>query len=389
MHVLLLPSWYSTADKPWRGTFFRDQALALRRHGLRVGVAFVERRSLNRFSPGALLSQHFQITSSDEEGLPTVRMKGWSTFAQTTTGSLIWSALTRRLVRSYVATCGMPDLIHGHGAMWGGYAAMLCAREFRRPYVVTEHASSILMLDVPRSDRRRVGSTYRNAARVIAVSAALKASVDCVAGRTVAEVVPNTVDTDYFDLPPVPRRRRPFVFLAVGDLVPDKRFDLLVRAFARVHERDSATRLVIAGAGRERQRLEELASARRVADAVELPGALDRDRVRRQMWNANALVVPSSFETFGVVLIEALATGLPVVATRCGGPEEIVNAGLGLLTTSGDEQALAASMIAMLAGDFRPEALREEVARRFGYGEIAPRLCEVYGDVAGQWREVA
>ena len=89
MHVLFLPSWYSMADKPWRGAFFRDQALALTRHGLRTGIAFVERRSLSRLTPAALVRQHFQITSRDEDRLPTVRMKGWSTFAQTTTGSLV------------------------------------------------------------------------------------------------------------------------------------------------------------------------------------------------------------------------------------------------------------------------------------------------------------
>ena len=50
MHVLFVPSWYSTVDKPWRGAFFRDQATAIKRLGLDVGVAFVERRSLSRRS---------------------------------------------------------------------------------------------------------------------------------------------------------------------------------------------------------------------------------------------------------------------------------------------------------------------------------------------------
>ncbi len=386
MHVLFLPSWYSTAEKPWRGTFFRDQALALTRHGLRVGVAFVERRSLSRFNPAALVAQHFQITAGDEDDMPTIRMKGWSTFAQTTTGSLIWSALTRRLVRSYVEKHGAPDLIHGHGAMWGGYAAMLCARELRRPYVVTEHASSILTLDVPRADRRRVASIYRNAARVIAVSGALKASVDCVAGKEVAEVVPNAVDSDHFLLPPAPRRRRPFVVLGVGDLVPGKRFERLVRAFARVHAVNGDTRLVIVGEGRERQRLRDLAAGH---PAIEFTGALDRDGVRRKMWDANALVAPSEFETFGVVLVEALSTGLPVVATRCGGPEEIVTPDLGLLTDCGDEPALVEAMTSIMNRDFRPQSLRDEVVRRFGFAEIAARICETYENAAMERREVA
>ena len=69
MHVLLLPSWYHTEDKPWRGMFFRDQALSLIRHGIRAGVAFVERKRVASVTPSALLRQRFQIRSADEEGI--------------------------------------------------------------------------------------------------------------------------------------------------------------------------------------------------------------------------------------------------------------------------------------------------------------------------------
>ncbi|HXH41282.1 MAG TPA: glycosyltransferase family 4 protein, partial [Thermoanaerobaculia bacterium] len=120
MHILHLPSWYSTSDKPWRGMFVRDQALALSAAGVQVGVAFVERRSLSRFTGLNLTVSHFQTEARDEDDVPTIRMKGWSTFAQTVTGSLLWSRLMRRLVESYALVYGVPDLIHGHAALWGG-----------------------------------------------------------------------------------------------------------------------------------------------------------------------------------------------------------------------------------------------------------------------------
>ncbi|HLJ75516.1 MAG TPA: glycosyltransferase, partial [Thermoanaerobaculia bacterium] len=144
MHALLLPSWYHTGDKPWRGMFFRDQALALIRHGVRAGVVFVERKSFSTLTPAAAFRQRFQIESANERGIPTVRMKAWGVFPQTTRGGLAWTWLTKRAVRAYVATHGLPDIIHGHGALWGGYAAMLVARELGVPYVITEHASSAM-----------------------------------------------------------------------------------------------------------------------------------------------------------------------------------------------------------------------------------------------------
>jgi glycosyltransferase involved in cell wall biosynthesis len=389
MHILLLPSWYDTVDKPWRGTFFKDQALSLMKHGLRVGIAFVERRSLSRLRPMDLLRHRFQITAGEEHGVPTVRMKGWSTFAQTTAGALVWTSLTRRLVASYISSYGVPDVIHGHAALWGGYAAMLVARDHSRPYLVTEHASSILILNVSRGDSRRVRDTYRNASRVIAVSEALKASVDCVAGRPVADVVPNTVDPSFFRLPPEPRRTRPFVFLSVGDLVPSKRTGLLIRAFARLHKQNPQTRLVIVGAGRQAPKLSDLTNALELDGVVTFTGSLTRPGVRQQMWDANALVVSSDYETFGVVLLEALSTGIPVIATRCGGPDDIITPDIGALIACNDEEALARAMSDFVARSFDPLHLRASVTRRFGYDEIARRLCEIYDAAATNRREVA
>src|SRR5439155_15899932 len=95
---------YPTADEPWRGTGVRDQALALARSGVKVGVAFVERRSLAKLNPATLVASHFQTVSRDDEGVPTLRMKGW--------GSLGWAHLTRRLVRFYIEIHGRPDLLH-------------------------------------------------------------------------------------------------------------------------------------------------------------------------------------------------------------------------------------------------------------------------------------
>ena len=389
MHILLLPSWYSTIDKPWRGTFFSDQARALEQHGLRAGLAFVERRSLSRLNPVTLLSSHFQIVSRVEDDVPTLRMKGWSTFAQTTAGAMLWVDFTRRLVRAYCARHGTPDIVHGHSAMWGGYAAMIAAQELGRPYVITEHSSSILMLNIAPSVRRRIRDAYRNAARVVAVSSALKASVDCITGRSSATVLPNTVDSEYFSLPSTPRTTKPFVFLAVGDLVPSKRFDLLIRTFALLHRQERDTRLVIVGDGKQREHLKNLATLHSVRDAVKFTGALSRPAVRQQMWEANALVMPSDFETFGVVLIEAMATGLPVIVTRCGGPEEIVNAEAGSLVDCSDGKGLLHAMSEFLTRTFDPQQIRSDVRRNFGYGAIADGLCSLYHSVVARKREVA
>ena len=342
--------------------FFRDQARALIRSGAHAGVAFVERKSFSTFSPAAAMRQRFQIESQSEDGIPTVRMKAWGVFPQTMRGAMAWCWLTRRLVREYVAIHGMPDVIHGHGALWGGYAAMLSARDLGLPYVITEHASAVMTGEISAMKRAIVEDVYRNAAAVVAVSRALQRAIGD------AEVIPNCVDEEFFR--PVARRSRsPFTFLFAGDLVRSKRVDLLLRAFARGR---AGARLVIVGTGRQ---------AYPHHDGVRFTGALDRAGVREEMWRANALVLPSDYETFGVVLIEALATGLPVIATRCGGPQEIVTRDDGILVDCGDEAALAGAMASIRRRTFSADRLAASAAARFGYKAIAPRLWDVYQSV--------
>ncbi|MBV8520090.1 MAG: glycosyltransferase [Acidobacteria bacterium] len=382
MHVLLLPSWFDTVDKPWRGTFFRDQATALRRRGVDAGIAFVERRSLGHLRPRALHKSHFQVTFEHGE-VPIARMRGWSVVAQTVPGGLLWCSLMRRLVHRYIDVYGMPDLIHGHAGLWGGYAALRTASELGIPYVVTEHASRVLVGEREPRRRQLLAETYQHAAAVITVSRALQRSVEPLMNGRRTIVVPNTVDLDFFTMPRKPRTRTPFRFLTVCDLVASKRVDLAIRALATLRQRGVDATLTCAGTGKEAAALEQLARDLGIANAVTFTGALPRDAVRRELHRANALVHPSLFETFGVVLIEALATGLPVLATRCGGPSEIIDPSLGELVDPGSEDQLTAAMLRMTERTFDANALRASVANRFSYDAIGAQLVSLYQRILG------
>lgn len=368
-------------EKPWRGSFFREQAIALKRHGVRAGFAFVERRSVRRMLPSRMMANHFQIVLDDNDGIAVARMKAWSIFAQTTAGALLWCALMRRLVRAYVEVHGVPDLIHAHAALWGGYAALQAARDLQRPYVITEHASCVLTGRLRRTKRRFAVDAYEKASAVIAVSHVLEDKVNALVGRPLSVVVPNTVDTDYFTLPPNPRLRTPFNYLAVCDLVPGKRADLLIQAFATLLRSGATATLTIVGTGPELGRLRALVAAENVASSVIFTGAKTRDGVRREMWRANALVLASDFETFGFVLVEALSTGLPVIATRCGGPAEIIKPGLGSLVDCDDQVQLASAMRLAMFRRFDEFQLRSYAVEHFGHEHVGGELRALYRDI--------
>ena len=375
MHVLMLPSWYSTPEIPWNGVFFENQAVALARAGARVGVAFVEGRSLRSFSLSRVPESHFQVECSVTRGVTTLRMKGWNPLAQTAIGARLWTGLSERLVRSYVQRFGVPDVLHAHAALWAGKVAVRMGRSLSRPAVVTEHASKVLLEILEPEERRETADVYREADAVLAVSRALLARVSRLAGRA-GYVVPNMVDFDFFTVPPVPRRREPFTFVSVGNLVAGKRLDHLIRAFARASATCPDIRLVLVGSGSEADSLRQVAQTCGVSERVEFAGGLSPAGVRERMWQANTLVLPSSVETFGVVLVEALATGLPVISTRCGGPEDIVEDGLGLLVDNDD--ALVEAMVSIIGRRFSENRVRDRAMHRFSFETVARQLLRIY-----------
>ena len=378
MHVLVLPSWYSTPEVPWNGLFFEDQAVALARAGARVGIAFVEMRGLRNLSPSRLRESHFQVVSSEHRGVTLLRMKGWNTVAQTAAGARVWAALSNRLVARYVRRHGVPDVIHAHAALWAGRVAVRMARTLSRPCVVTEHSSVVMRGALTPSERHEANRVYRQADAVLAVSRVLLQAVEAIAGSPLGRVVPNAVDFEFFSLPAAPRRREPFTYLCVCNLITNKRVDRLIAAFASASNACPGSRLVIVGDGPDAGRLRRLADQSAVARQVEFAGGLSPEGVRARLWTANALVLPSAFETFGVVLVEALATGIPVISTRCGGPEDIVEPELGLLVEGDDDEALAEAMVAVTTRTYPEGDLRRRAMARFSFENVARMLLGVY-----------
>lgn len=166
------------------------------------------------------------------------------------------------------------------------------------------------------------------------------------------EPFPDPIGTDEL-------RARPPLIVAVGRLVDDKDFSTLLKAFARVET--PGARLVIVGEGSRRADLEQEARALGVADRVELPGFTDK--VGAWLGQAKCLAITSPRETFSLVCVEALAHGLPVVSTDCGGPTEILDAPEhGAIVPVGDPAAIALAIDGWLAAPGDPASRQARAA---------------------------
>jgi glycosyltransferase involved in cell wall biosynthesis len=380
LHVLVMPSGYPSRANPVRGIFYQDQVRALAGAGVRVGVAYPDLRSLRTFTPTALVDNHFQFVTELDGRSATLRWNAWRIPGTRLQGRLFTKA-AMELFDRYSMRNGEPDVLHAHSAVWGGLAARAIAIRKGIPYVVTEHSSVIGRAVLPSWMVAEVEKCYADATEVLTVSDALGKDLRAYLRGRKYLVTPNVVDTTFFNPPVAQRPTHPFTYLAVANLVPTKGLSTLVRAFARFHA-DAKVVLRIGGDGPDRRALASLVEQLGQAHRVQLLGRLTREQVRAEMWRANVFVVASRYETFGVVALEALATGLPIVTTRCGGTPEIVPANAAVLAEPDDAKSLHGALAHSL-GSYSSLALAAGVARsqvvgQFGPAAVAEALMRVY-----------
>jgi 1,4-alpha-glucan branching enzyme len=194
------------------------------------------------------------------------------------------------------------------------------------------------------------------------------------------EVIPNGVDVDVFH-PAADWPADDGSILFVGRLVPQKGVDVLIRALGALLPRHPAARLVIVGDGDSRLALQRLVRALGLGPAVTFTGWTSGAALVAAYQRAAVVVVPSRYEPFGIVALEGMACGRPVVASRVGGLSDVVNDEVGTLVPESDPLALAVALARFLGDpEARAAAGREGTARaaRFGWGTVADRTLELY-----------
>jgi glycosyltransferase involved in cell wall biosynthesis len=281
-----------------------------------------------------------------------------------------------------------PQIVLAHGS-GPSVVALLARRWARRRFPVV----SVSHIPVGQEHARRrdpvmriaFKRTLRSADAVVAVSAGaardLEQFMGWEAGRV--RVLPNVViDETVMAEAAEPVEHRWFrpelrVVLGAGRLTEQKDFPTLLRAFARVASADPSLRLLVLGEGPDRSELEALVAELGISAVVELPGAVPNPFA--YMSRSSLLVLSSAWEALPTVLVEALAVGLPVVATDCvAGPREILRDGsLGALVPVKDERALADAIASALEHPLPAEALRAGAA---AYGRAAVRSYELLID---------
>jgi len=258
-------------------------------------------------------------------------------------GKLRYLTLARRTVAA-----ARPDVVYAHFLVPSGLIAALAGRA---PLVVTAHGRDVRNIGAFPGVAAATGLVVRRAETVVCVSDYLRRELETKlpAARGKIEVVSSGVDLERFAVAPPPEG--PPRFLCVGSLDERKNVVRLVEAFSRLGEGT----LSFAGDGPLRHRLEG-------RDGVRLLGRVPHDEVPRLLAESHVLAQPSLIEPLGQALLEAMACGRSVVATRIGGPPEFVPPDAGVLVDPLDVDAIARALARAAALPCPNEAAREAAA---------------------------
>jgi glycosyltransferase involved in cell wall biosynthesis len=349
--VLVATPWYPTVASPFAGAFCRDGVEALRAAGHSLTVVHA--------SPDARATVGDRVRRARYPG--------------TARAAVVIGAARAAAAIAAAAAARRPDLIHAHVTLPVGLAAACVGRLLRVPVVLTEHTGPFeSQLGSPLRERLATW-TLASVHAVVAVSRALLARMrPFLPPGAPAHLIANPVDVEAFGRVrrPAPGQAR---LLFVGRLAPEKRLPDLVEALRLLRQRRPAATLRLVGDGPERARL--------AGPDVRIDGALSRAATADAVAEADVVVLPSQHETFGVALVEALAAGRPVVATRCGGPEEIVTPEVGELVPVADPPALADAIDRVLARRFDAAALSAYAGQRWSFAAFARAQGALYDEL--------
>ena len=369
MRILITPEWYPWPGRPLFGVFCREQARAVGElHDVVVLTWCVD----------PTLRVPYRLEIANEDGLRTYRVR----FARARVSKGGFGCKLLGCIHA-LAHLGrsrwLPDVIHAHEYVAASTAVPLAAL-VGAPVVVSEHYSGFALGGLSPGDRRRARWGFECAAMVCPVSEDLASHIRAVAPQARLAAVPNVVDTDTFRPGDAVNHRRPPRLITVGSLVEIKGHRHLVRALARLRERKQDVPLTIVGDGPLRGALERYARDLGVADLVAFAGVLTKQRVAAALREADIFVLSSLWENMPCAVLEAMSTGLPIVATRVGGLPEVIGRREGLLVPAGDPEALAAGLARMLGtiAEYEPEHLRALALERFSYAAIADRWTDLY-----------
>lgn len=371
MNLFIVPSWYPSCSNTSYGVFIKEQIemMARERPDWKIGVS-----TWGQGDPMKLIwaRDHFRnirkFNAHGDDKAQTIEHAGFEEYYHP---ALSWTKKIRHGNLKEIIRCnelnyqahalanGKPDAIVVQACYPGVFVADYLAEKYNVPIYLHVRLGGFMFEQL----LSELGSMKKSFLKAITKPKTVVATSKFHAGElkewfSDVNVLHNPVDVNFFS----PSDVQEDFALAVGRLEEEKGFDLLINALMNVPD----LKVRIVGSGSARNKLHDQIRKAGIENRVSFTGEASRDDVRKLMQKCKFLILPSKYETFGNVLLEAMACGKPVVATRCGGPEEIVTSELGYLSAIDlDDLAQKISEMNAQFEQFDASELRKIIETRF------------------------
>jgi len=388
MKVLIISHEYPYRSNEIRATFVNEQVEELVRQGCEVKV--ISPVPWTPFPLNKLSSKWREYSNILREDIfngvevyyprivtfPRNIFKEWS-------GKLVYAGI-RKTVRQLVNKGYDFEIIHAHHAFPDGYAGLLLSKEYGRPFVVTIHGQDLQnTIHHNRLCFKAVKQVLEGADKVITVSSKLKRLSHTVGISANIVVLGNGIPDSIIHNSYAFNKNEDPVMVSVSNLIVTKGIDYNLKAIATLRTEFPNLQYHIVGSGPEQQNFINLAKELGVNDQVSFLGTLSHEDVFKEMAKCQILSLPSWSEGFGVVYIEAMIQGKPVIACKGEGIEDVIQHGVnGMLVSPKDVDSLVEAIDYLISHPDETDQIgqraRETVMKNYTWGKIVNRLIKIY-----------
>ncbi|MFX0548025.1 glycosyltransferase [Hathewaya histolytica] len=375
MNVLVISSWYPNQNNSVSGIFVYEQVKALKLLGINVKV----------FYPFDKTIEKGRIFKSIEEDIVVYRCN--TDYIKNTKISRINSIRKSVTILDKIIEEEKVDLIHAHVCYTAGIIAALHSIFYKKvPYIITEHFSKVKEYSEKYYNKKLFHFAYKNAQKVITVSNSLKNELSSLGYIFNGKVIGNIVDTTPYNIKDEKKVNTELKGIFIG-LMSDnevKGLQYFIPALHAVFNKYNYNiKFTFVGDGSKREKYEKIVSDLNISDICNFVGKVPKNEIPEYIMDHDFLVLPSIKETFGSVLIEAMAAGKPVLATKCGGPNEFVTKDVGLLVEKESQEALEEGLVYMINNCKRFDSyyIRKYVVENYSYQSIGNQLIDVYNSI--------
>lgn len=381
--ILWLASWYPNKLEPLSGDFIERHAIAASLLN-DITVIHVVKDHLNKTTGSS------NIIKSHDPSYPTLNVVTCYYKSHDILGSLFsllkYLLHQKKLINEYIRVNGKPDLINVHISFKAALGALYCKWRYGIRYIVSEQWTIFCpeakpsFNDQPLVARWLIRMIYKNADSTTAVSTYLAQSLSDKFKITLPVRIPNVVDTDLFH--PQKAKHDVFTFIHISVLNFQKNPDDIIDAIALLRDRTSRPfRLIIYGPFI--QQLEDRISNLSLTGCISYRGEVTQDQLAAEVRKCQSLLLYSRFETFGCVVIEGMAAGLPVIASDIPVMRELVKDNVtGVFVPPENPEALAQKMLWMIDNyhRFDSNALNESAKENYSFRRISAAFDQLYKD---------